>query len=227
MCVHHVCAWHPQRLEEGCGSPGNGVWGVCQLPCNMWVLGALSCWYSSLAPSVLLCKILLIKRLLSELSWVKLHTVTELLVGFFPWRNRLLEKSVMKNLTMRIKMFTEHKVPVPCSTAYHFPRFKVRLRIVLSISVHKGIKHSDLSFRWRRCFPSFEHPWCLSRWQPASLTGVHMRFWATLILHEHRVLLVPKSLAGVMLISVSLAVLQSNFLNVVGIFIFWYRLKTY
>lgn len=47
-----------------------------------------------------------------------------------------------------------NKVPVSYSTAYNFPRLKVRLRIVFSISVHKGRKYSDLFFYQLQCFLS-------------------------------------------------------------------------
>lgn len=34
ICVHEVCAWHSQRLEESGESPGKGAVGAWELPCE-------------------------------------------------------------------------------------------------------------------------------------------------------------------------------------------------
>ena len=38
MSVYQVCAWCPQRPEEGIRSPGTGVKGGCKPPCECWEL---------------------------------------------------------------------------------------------------------------------------------------------------------------------------------------------
>lgn len=35
-CVCHVHAWCPWRPEEGAGSPGTGVTGICEPSCGCW-----------------------------------------------------------------------------------------------------------------------------------------------------------------------------------------------
>lgn len=36
MHVLHVCAWCPQKLEEGIGSSRTGVMNGCESPCEPW-----------------------------------------------------------------------------------------------------------------------------------------------------------------------------------------------
>ena len=36
MSVHHMCAWCPQKPEEGVRSPGTGGTDGCELLCGSW-----------------------------------------------------------------------------------------------------------------------------------------------------------------------------------------------